>query len=114
MSRLPDSAYDWALVDAQTSGLIARRDRIPSIAVPALGPDGSRTGEYSTLVNPGCESRPRAIHALTAERLRGAPSFEQAAGRIGAFRQDRWWRTTRSSTTTSLPVNSPAPGSASP
>ncbi|MEU8619433.1 TerD family protein [Streptomyces sp. NPDC048623] len=89
VSHLPDYAYDWALVDVETSGLIARRDRILSIAVLTFGPDGTQTGEYSTLLNPGCDPGPVHIHGLTAERLSGAPTFEQVAGRIGALLQDR-------------------------
>ncbi|GGU86915.1 hypothetical protein GCM10010275_23390 [Streptomyces litmocidini] len=89
VSQLPDYAYDWALVDVETSGLIARRDRILSIAVLTFGPDGTQTGEYSTLLNPGCDPGPVHIHGLTAERLSGAPAFEQVAGRIGALLQDR-------------------------
>ncbi|MET9378905.1 TerD family protein [Streptomyces sp. NPDC002992] len=89
VSQLPDYAYDWALVDVETSGLIARRDRILSIAVLTFGPDGAQTGEYSTLLNPGCDPGPVHIHGLTAERLSGAPTFEQVAGRIGALLQDR-------------------------
>ncbi|WP_405791127.1 TerD family protein [Streptomyces sp. NBC_00029] len=89
VSHLPDYAHDWALVDVETSGLVARRDRILSIAVLAFGPDGTPTGEFSTLVNPGCDPGPVHIHGLTAERLHGAPSFDQVAGRIGALLQDR-------------------------
>ncbi|MFG3345449.1 TerD family protein [Streptomyces sp. NPDC048018] len=89
VSQLPDYAYDWALVDVETSGLIARRDRILSIAVLTFGPDGTQTGEYSTLLNPGCDPGPVHIHGLTAERLSGAPTFEHVAGRIGALLQDR-------------------------
>ncbi|MFB7942399.1 TerD family protein [Streptomyces sp. NPDC056049] len=89
VSHLPDYAYDWALVDVETSGLIARRDRILSIAVLTFGPDGTQTGGYSTLLNPGCDPGPVHIHGLTAERLSGAPTFEQVAGRIGALLQDR-------------------------
>ncbi|MFF7181554.1 TerD family protein [Streptomyces sp. NPDC008121] len=86
---MPAYAYDWALVDVETSGLIARRDRILSIAVLTFGPDGAQTGEYSTLLNPRCDPGPVHIHGLTAERLSGAPTFEQVAGRIGALLQDR-------------------------
>ncbi|MFE5792807.1 TerD family protein [Streptomyces sp. NPDC056503] len=89
VSHLPDYAYDWALVDVETSGLIARRDRVLSIAVLTFGPDGTRTGEFSTLVNPGCDPGPVHIHGLTPERLAGAPTFDQVAGRIGALLQDR-------------------------
>ncbi|GHA69748.1 TerD family protein [Streptomyces termitum] len=89
VSHLPDYAHDWALVDVETSGLVARRDRILSIAVLTFAPDGSPTGEYSTLLNPGCDPGPVHVHGLTAERLSGAPTFEQVAGRIGALLRDR-------------------------
>ncbi|MEE1813738.1 TerD family protein [Streptomyces sp. SP18ES09] len=89
VSHLPDYAYDWALVDVETSGLIARRDRILSIAVLTFGPDGAQTGEYSTLLNPGCDPGPVHVHGLTEERLSGAPTFEQVAGPIGALLRDR-------------------------
>ncbi|WP_097884040.1 TerD family protein [Streptomyces sp. st140] len=84
-----DYAYDWALVDVETSGLMARRDRVLSVAVITIGPDGEQTGEFSTLLDPGCDPGPVEVHGLTAERLRGAPTFDQIAGRIGAMLQDR-------------------------
>ncbi|MFI1521181.1 TerD family protein [Kitasatospora cineracea] len=89
VSHLSDYAHDWALVDVETSGLVARRDRVLSIAVLTFGPDGVQTGEYATLLNPGCDPGPVHVHGLTAERLSGAPTFEQVAGRIGALLQDR-------------------------
>lgn len=91
-SDVPDTgdyAYDWALIDVETSGLIARRDRVLSVAVVTVGPDGEQTAEFSTLLNPGCDPGPVHVHGLTAERLRGAPTFDQVAGRIGAMLQDR-------------------------
>lgn len=84
-----DYAYDWALIDVETSGLMARRDRVLSVAVITIGPDGEQTGEFSTLLDPGCDPGPVEVHGLTAERLRGAPTFDQVAGRIGAMLQDR-------------------------
>ncbi|MFF4345091.1 TerD family protein [Kitasatospora sp. NPDC001540] len=89
VSHPSDYAHDWALVDVETSGLVARRDRVLSIAVLTFGPDGVQTGEYATLLNPGCDPGPVHVHGLTAERLSGAPTFEQVAGRIGALLQDR-------------------------
>ncbi|MFJ7063188.1 TerD family protein [Streptomyces microflavus] len=89
VSGLRDYAFDWALVDVETSGLVARRDRVLSIAVVTIGPDGEQTGEFSTLLNPGCDPGPVEVHGLTAERLLGAPAFEEVAGRIGALLQDR-------------------------
>ncbi|MEV4230259.1 TerD family protein [Streptomyces bobili] len=84
-----DYARDWALVDVETSGLIARRDRVLSVAVVTIGPDGEQTGEFSTLLDPGCDPGPVEVHGLTVERLQGAPTFDQVAGRIGAMLQDR-------------------------
>ncbi|MFG2659222.1 TerD family protein [Streptomyces sp. NPDC048425] len=84
-----DYARDWALVDVETSGLIARRDRVLSVAVIAIGPDGEQTGEFSALLNPGCDPGPVEVHGLTAERLQGAPTFDQVAEQIGAMLTDR-------------------------
>ncbi|MCZ7456605.1 DEDDh family exonuclease [Streptomyces sp. WMMC940] len=86
---LPGFAFDWALVDVETSGLVPRNDRVLSVAVVTLGPDGEQTGEFSTLLNPGCDPGPVHIHGLTAERLRDAPTFDQVAGRIGGLLQGR-------------------------
>ncbi|WP_306313539.1 DEDDh family exonuclease [Streptomyces hydrogenans] len=85
----PDHAHDWALVDVETSGLVPRRDRILSVAVLTFGPDGTQTGEFSTLVNPGCDPGPVHVHGLTPERLAGAPTFDQVAERVGALLRDR-------------------------
>ncbi|MET8009784.1 DEDDh family exonuclease [Streptomyces sp. NPDC005271] len=84
-----DYAYDWALIDVETSGLVPRRDRVLSVAVVTISPEGEQTGEFSTLLNPGCDPGPVEVHGLTAERLRGAPTFAQVAGQIGAMLQDR-------------------------
>ncbi|MGW7416058.1 TerD family protein [Streptomyces sp. NPDC054863] len=86
---LPDYAHDWALVDVETSGLTARRDRVLSVAVITLGPDGGQTGEFATLLDPGCDPGRVDIHGLTRERLRGAPAFGQVAGQLGAMLQGR-------------------------
>jgi DNA polymerase-3 subunit epsilon len=89
LSDLRDYAFEWALVDVETSGLVPRRDRVLSVAVVTLGPDGEQTGEFSTLLDPGCDPGPVHVHGLTAERLRGAPSFDQVAERIGALLEGR-------------------------
>ncbi|MEU6310899.1 DEDDh family exonuclease [Streptomyces sp. NPDC047014] len=89
VSHLPDYAHDWALVDVETSGLVPRRDRILSVAVLTLGPEGRLVEEFSSLVDPGCDPGPVHIHGLTPERLRGAPAFGRIAGRIGALLQGR-------------------------
>ncbi|MFD5945821.1 DEDDh family exonuclease [Streptomyces collinus] len=88
-SGLRDYAHDWAVVDVETSGLVARRDRVLSMAVVVLGPDGEQTDEFSTLLDPGCDPGPVHVHGLTSERLRGAPVFDQVAPRIAAMLRDR-------------------------
>uniref|UniRef100_UPI0004CB4FA6 exonuclease domain-containing protein n=1 Tax=Streptomyces sp. NRRL S-146 TaxID=1463884 RepID=UPI0004CB4FA6 len=88
-SGLRDYAYDWAVVDVETSGLVARRDRVLSLAVVILGPNGEQTDQFSTLLDPGCDPGPVHVHGLTAERLRGAPVFDQVAPRIAAMLRDR-------------------------
>ncbi|MFF7868142.1 TerD family protein [Streptomyces qaidamensis] len=88
-SGLRDYAYDWAVVDVETSGLVARRDRVLSLAVVILGPDGEQRDEFSTFLDPGCDPGPVHVHGLTSERLRGAPVFDQVAPRIAAMLRDR-------------------------
>lgn len=73
----------------ETSGLVARRDRVLAVAVGVLGPDGEQTDEFSTLLDPGCDPGPVHVHGLTAERLRGAPVFDQVAPRIAGMQRDR-------------------------
>ncbi|MFH8241126.1 TerD family protein [Streptomyces sp. NPDC018321] len=88
-SPVLDHPHEWALVDVETSGLVPRRDRVLSLAVVTLGPDGEQTAEYSTLLDPGCDPGPVHVHGLTAQRLRGAPVFEQVAERVAALLEGR-------------------------
>lgn len=85
----PSHAFDWALVDVETSGLIPRQHRVLSVAVVTVDADGTQTGEFSTLLNPGCDPGPVRVHGLTADRLRGAPTFEQIVDRIALMLRDR-------------------------
>lgn len=84
-----DYTHDWALVDVETSGLRPGQHRVLSVAVVTVGPEGGRTGEFSTLLNPGCDPGPVHVHGLTTERLRGAPEFGDVAGRIAEMLRDR-------------------------
>ncbi|MFE0474267.1 DEDDh family exonuclease [Streptomyces sp. NPDC058947] len=88
-SGLRDYPHDWAVVDVETSGLVARRDRVLSLAVVVLGPDGEQTDEFSTLLDPGCDPGPVHVHGLTSERLRGAPVFDRVAPRLAGMLRDR-------------------------
>jgi DNA polymerase III subunit epsilon len=91
VSDTSDYAHQWALVDVETSGLRPSQHRVLSVAVITIDADGRQTGEYATLLNPGpdCDPGPVHIHGLTPERLRGAPAFDEVAGRIGAMLQGR-------------------------
>ncbi|WP_329333739.1 TerD family protein [Streptomyces sp. NBC_00663] len=81
--------HDWALVDVETSGLRPGRDRVLSLAIVTLDPQGRQTGEYATLLDPGCDPGPVHIHGLTSERLAGAPTFEEIAPQVGALLSGR-------------------------
>lgn len=43
----------WVLVDVETTGTNARRDRVLSLATMTLDYDGRVEDEYATLLNPG-------------------------------------------------------------
>lgn len=81
--------HEWALVDVETSGLRAVRDRVLSLAVVTVGPDGRTGEEFSTLLDPGCDPGPVHIHGLSADRLKGSPRFEDVAQRIRQMLQGR-------------------------
>nr|WP_206327744.1 TerD family protein [Streptomyces sp. S3(2020)] len=86
---LPDYFHDWALVDVETSGLRPGRDRVLSLAILTLDAQGNQTGEFSTLLNPGCDPGPVHVHGLTPDRLAGAPTFEEIAPQVGALLSSR-------------------------
>ncbi|WP_039933857.1 TerD family protein [Streptomyces viridochromogenes] len=84
-----DYFHDWALVDVETSGLRPGRDRVLSLAILTLDARGNQTGEFATLLNPGCDPGPVHIHGLTPARLAGAPTFEEIAPQVGALLSGR-------------------------
>lgn len=86
---VPDYPHDWAIVDVETSGFRAATHRVLSLAVLTVAADGAVQGEYSTLLDPGCDPGPVHVHGLTPERLRGAPRFDQVAERVEALLRGR-------------------------
>ncbi|MEV5400105.1 TerD family protein [Streptomyces cellulosae] len=88
-SVLPEYFHDWALVDVETSGLRPGRDRVLSLAVVTLDGHGRWTGEFSTLLDPGCDPGPVHVHGLTRAHLAGAPTFEEIAPQVGALLSGR-------------------------
>ncbi|WP_250285385.1 exonuclease domain-containing protein, partial [Frankia sp. CiP1_Cm_nod2] len=71
--------HRYAVVDVETSGLIAQRSRILSVAVVHVASDGTVERRWSTLLDPGCDPGPVHIHGLTRERLAGSPTFDLVA-----------------------------------
>ncbi|MGO4200613.1 TerD family protein [Rhodococcus sp. TAF43] len=73
------TGHKWVVVDVETSGRRAASHRVLSLAALVLREDGSVEREFSTLLNPGCDPGPVEIHGLTADRLAGAPRFDEVA-----------------------------------
>lgn len=72
----PPVDVDFAVVDVETTGLDARRDRVVQIAITHMSAAGLIGRSWSTLVDPRRDPGPVHIHGITPERLRGAPRFE--------------------------------------
>lgn len=72
----------FSVVDVETTGLSGSKDRIIEIAVVHCSPDGSITGEWSSLVDPGRDPGPTHIHGITASDLVGAPTFADIAAEL--------------------------------
>lgn len=72
----------FAVVDVETSGLSSRTDRVLSVAVTTLAPDGEVLEEFHTLLDPGCDPGPVHIHGLSRNVLRGAPEFHTVRDRV--------------------------------
>ncbi|MFD0692452.1 exonuclease domain-containing protein [Actinomadura fibrosa] len=80
---------DWALVDVETSGFRPSEHRVLSIALLAINADGQVAGQFSSLLNPGCDPGPVHIHGLSRERLTGSPRFDQVAPQLAALLRGR-------------------------
>lgn len=80
---------NFAVVDLETTGLDALRDRIVEVAILQVDEFGSVTREYDTLVNPGRTPGPSAVHGIFASQLERAPRFHQIAGDLCDLLRDR-------------------------
>ncbi|GAA2730004.1 DEDDh family exonuclease [Actinocorallia aurantiaca] len=89
MSLSGEYVQDWALVDVETSGLRPGRDRVLSLAVMTVDRNWREVRRYTTLLDPGVDPGPVHIHGLTAERLRGAPTFDKVASRVAEMLHGR-------------------------
>lgn len=70
----------FAVVDVETTGFAAGRDRIIEIAVVHLSPTGAITDEWCTLLNPHRDLGPQHIHGITTREVLPAPAFADIAG----------------------------------
>ena len=75
-----------AFLDLETTGVNLSTDRIIEIAIVKVLPDGSRQVKRK-LLNPECTIHPdnSAIHGITNEMVKDAPTFRQAANEIKQF-----------------------------
>lgn len=71
-----EPSRDFACVDLETTGTDTARDRIVSIAIVLLGPDGSEEERWSRIVDPGVPIPPAVsrIHGITDESAFGLVS----------------------------------------
>ena len=81
---------EYAIVDLETTGGVARTSRVIEVAVYAF--DGNKViDEYSTLVNPGVPVPGFITHltGITTEMLKDAPPFEKVADQVASITHDR-------------------------
>ncbi|QJU54278.1 3'-5' exonuclease [Herbiconiux sp. KACC 21604] len=71
----------FATIDFETTGLQPGRHRAVEVAVVHSDADGTVTGRWDTLIDPGdgLGPGPTRIHRITAAQLRGAPRFADIA-----------------------------------
>jgi ATP-dependent Lhr-like helicase len=73
----------FAVLDVETTGFdAAGTDRIIEIAIIRLSPDAEPLDRWSTLIDPHRSPGPTHVHGITADDLRGAPTFGQIADTI--------------------------------
>lgn len=66
----------FSVIDTETTGIFAGgTDRIIEIAVVQVDPDGRRSAEWSTLLNPHRDLGRTDIHGITGAQVRQAPEF---------------------------------------
>ncbi len=70
----------FVVIDVETSGLSARRDRILQVAAVEIDSSGAVVNEWSSFVRPRFgRVGPTHVHGLTAASLRSAPAFRVVA-----------------------------------
>lgn len=74
----------FVVVDVETTGLSAVRDRVVEVATVNLDAAGQILDEWTTLVNPGGPVGATRIHGITAADVRRAPRFTDVVGELTA------------------------------
>ncbi|MFC5730259.1 MULTISPECIES: 3'-5' exonuclease [Nocardioides] len=70
----------YAVIDFETTGLSARRDRIVEVAIARVDASGRIEDEFATLINPeGRDVGPTFIHGITNAQVERAPTFADVA-----------------------------------
>jgi DNA polymerase-3 subunit epsilon len=75
-----------AFIDLETTGINLGNDRIVEIAIVKIAPDGSKIKKRK-LINPqmSIPVAATAVHGITEEMVKDAPTFKQAANEIKQF-----------------------------
>jgi len=74
------SAPGFATIDFETTGLFPNgNDRAIEVAVVHSDPDGTITGRWDTLLNPGRDLGRQDIHRISAAEILRAPTFADIA-----------------------------------
>jgi DNA polymerase-3 subunit epsilon len=75
-----------AFIDLETTGINVTLDRIVELAIVKISPDGTQTVKRK-LINPlmPIPASSSAIHGITDEMVKDAPSFKQIANEIKQF-----------------------------
>ena len=79
----------FSIIDLETSGFNPPGSRILEIAILKIDRNGNELDRFETLINPEDGNVGRAdIHGIDLKMLFGAPTFDQASGRILEFIQN--------------------------
>lgn len=90
-SPVEPSGFDLDLsevvaIDVETTGLNAKTDRVVELALVSVADDGKVIWTWQSLINPGrpIPSSASAIHGISDEQIKSAPTFAQIADEIAA------------------------------
>lgn len=77
----------YVVLDIETTGLHAGKDRIIEIAAVKIGMDDKIVDEYHTMVNPGMRIPPETIkvHNITDDMVAGAPTVGEVMPALAEF-----------------------------